>query len=119
MWCVLQVRGNQELMIQEQLNNAGSVSYTHLETGKKDLTHETVKKLYAVIGMEFHTVEDNVNIAVMVWNLFTAIVESEPMADIYKKLYQQKSSVQFQGEYIIWLLGVDVYKRQLLDLVVQ
>lgn len=23
------------------------------ETGKKDLTHETVKKLYAVIGMEF------------------------------------------------------------------
>ena len=73
------------------------------ETGKKDLTHETVKKLYAVIGMEFHTVEDNVNIAVMVWNLFT-------MADIYKKLYQQKSSVQFQGEYIIWLLGVFIYR---------
>lgn len=80
------------------------------ETGKKDLTHETVKKLYAVIGMEFHTVEDNVNIAVMVWNLFTAIVKSEPMADIYKKLYQQKSSVQFQGEYIIWLLGVFIYR---------
>ena len=46
----------------------------------------------------------------MVWNLFTAIVKSEPTADIYKKLYQQKSSVQFQGEYIIWLLGVFIYR---------
>lgn len=80
------------------------------ETGKKDLTQETVRKLYAIIGMEFHTIEDNVNIADMVWDLFTVIVKSEPTADIYKKLYQQKSSVQFQGEYIIWLLGVFIYR---------
>ena len=60
--------------------------------------------------MEFHAIEDNANVSIMVWNLFTAIVKSEPTADIYKKLYQQKSSVQFQGEYIIWLLGVFIYR---------
>ncbi|WP_270355617.1 hypothetical protein [Longicatena caecimuris] len=67
------------------------------ETGKKDLTHETVKKLYAVIGMEFHTVEDNVNIAVMVWNLFTAIVKSEPMADIYKNFINRNPVYNFKA----------------------
>ena len=66
------------------------------ETGKKDLTQETVRKLYAIIGMEFHAIEDNANVSIMVWNLFTAIVKSEPTADIYKNFINRSPVYNFK-----------------------
>lgn len=80
------------------------------ETGKKDLAHEVVKKLYDVIGMDFKIAEGHLQVEQLVWDLFECIVKSESPADVYKKLYQQKIIVQFQGEYIIWLLGVFIYR---------